>query len=100
MWLNSRGGLNEQRLAPLRRQFPAEDKFGPGSTLTSPGFGWARTVGYERLAVIGILAMLVHATGALPSRLLLRAEAWHPNASEKAPTGDFPAAQAEGAAAQ
>jgi len=35
--LNSRGGSNEQRLARLRRQFPAADRFGPRWTSSRPG---------------------------------------------------------------
>src|SRR6266851_8405586 len=43
---------------------PGGDKFGPGWRLSSPRYGMGSTVGYDRFGVIGIVAMLVHATGA------------------------------------
>jgi len=43
---------------------PGGDKFGPGWRLSSPGYGMGSTVGYDRFGRMGMVAMLVHATGA------------------------------------
>ena len=42
----------------------AADNFGPGWTLSGPGYGMDSTVGYDRLGRMGIVAMVVHATAA------------------------------------